>query len=87
MTMPCAMIDEKTGLVANIIMADPETDKPWPGHVLVLIPDDLMVDCRWGWNEKEGFAPAHPDLVEEYRVKDAETARVDAQRDYRLDDE
>ena len=45
--MNCAVVDNNTLLVVNIIVADPAIDKPIEGCTLVAL--DLTTTCDIGW--------------------------------------
>lgn len=80
------MIDASTKRVVNVIVADPEHDNPWPGHVLVALDEGSVIDARYGWNEDKGFYPVDPDLIEEFRQIDAEKQHIEALKPYLLED-
>jgi hypothetical protein len=48
MASRCAVVDQ-SGAVANVIMADPETDTI-PGFSLVSVPDESEAGMSWVWN-------------------------------------
>lgn len=72
--MKCAVVDQQTGLVVNIIMADQNDDNPpAPGTDLFWLPDDVA--CVFG---EYMLDPATLSIVptpELQAIIDAETAR------------
>lgn len=51
----CAVINKKTNIVENIIVADPSKDTPPEGTFLVPV---YQCDMGWKWvNEDVGFVP------------------------------
>ena len=51
----CAVVDNATTYVINIIVADPDVDPPYPGTMLVAIPPDTPVSTLCTWTEATGF--------------------------------
>jgi hypothetical protein len=86
MIQTCAMVDEATGRVANLIVADPEHDNAWPGHILVAVDEGQIITVQWGWSEDKGFFPADPSLIEELHQHDEEEKRAAMLRSYLLDE-
>ncbi len=84
--MRCAVVEESTGKVLNIIMADPEVDDPEIGTILVVIPDGHMADHRWTWTDADGFTPHDQQLIVEQKQMFIDRARVKAQTPYLLDE-
>ena len=70
--MRCAVVDAKTRLVTNIIVADAERDSPPWGTILVQLEPDSLVDYRWSYDDELGFKPRDPELIEAMRVRDEE---------------
>lgn len=66
MIQNCAVVEEKTGRIINVIVADPTTDRFPDGCILIPVPEQPFeqtsavkgVDQRSAWNEKEGFVPS-----------------------------
>lgn len=48
--MRCALVRNETGLVENIILANPETDTPPVGYEIVAIEDGTPVGFGWIWD-------------------------------------
>lgn len=75
--MLCALIDEATGKVVNVLVASP-TDTVSKGLALVLV-DEIdgasTIDQRWEWSREKGFYPNAALQAE----KDAEAARLAAE--------
>ena len=86
MSQNCAMVDATTGRVVNVIVADPETDNPWPGHILVAIDEGKIINTQWGWDEHDGFFPVDPDLAAQLRQHAEDEAKAEALKPYLLDD-
>jgi hypothetical protein len=53
--MRCAVVNSVSGVIINVILADPSIDPPLPGFSLIEIPDELSVDHTWTWSEIDGF--------------------------------
>lgn len=52
--MRCALVNEATNIVENIILADPSTDPAPNGYVLIGLPDDSPVYIGWVYNPSTG---------------------------------
>jgi hypothetical protein len=48
--MRCALINNSTGLVENVIIADPTTDPHPEGYLLMGLQDDDPVSIGWIWD-------------------------------------
>ncbi len=67
----CAVIDNTTGDVTGVIMADADADTPHQGTKLIAIPDKAHIDTRFTWTKKDGFQPTQAYLDEvEAKVTD-----------------
>lgn len=51
----CAVVDNATTYVLNLIVADPDVDQPYPGTLLVPVPADTPVSTACTWTEATGF--------------------------------
>jgi hypothetical protein len=51
----CAVVDTATTQVTNVIVADPDVDQPYPGTILVAIPDGVNVSTSCTWTQATGF--------------------------------
>lgn len=51
----CAVVDNATTYVLNVIVADPDVDQPYPGTTLVPIPPDTPVGTSCTWTQATGF--------------------------------
>ena len=51
----CAVVDNATTYVINIIVADPDVDPAYPGTTLVAIPDGMAVGTSCTWTQATGF--------------------------------
>lgn len=45
--MRCALVNDRTNIVENLIVADPAVDPAPTGYILVGIPDDSPVAVGW----------------------------------------
>ena len=52
----CAVIVLTTGDVRGVIMAS-ANDTPYPGTMLIEIPDKANIDGRFTWDKTDGFQP------------------------------
>lgn len=52
--MRCALVNNDTGIVENMIVADPMTDNPPPGYTIIGVPDDSPVAIGWEYNFATG---------------------------------
>lgn len=62
--MRSAVIDSQTGIILNVIMADPVYDQsPESNSILMAIPEDgRAIDQSWTWTKIDGFVPP-PELA------------------------
>lgn len=51
----CAVVDNATTYVTNLIVADPDVDPPYPGTTLVAIPAGMLVSTSCTWTPEGGF--------------------------------
>jgi hypothetical protein len=51
----CAVVDTATTQVTNVIVADPDVDQPYPGTILVAIPDGVGVNTSCTYTQATGF--------------------------------
>lgn len=65
--MPAVAVVDESGVVVNIIIADPDRDE-LRGLTLVEVPGDASIDSRWLWTEEQGFQPT-PALIDEMRAR------------------
>lgn len=52
--MRCALVNQSTNIVENIIVADPSVDPPPSGYVIIGIPDDSPVCIGWLYDPATG---------------------------------
>ena len=45
--MRCALVNDTTNIVENLIVADPATDPAPAGYVIIGLPDDSPVAVGW----------------------------------------
>lgn len=57
--MRCALVENSTNLVVNLIMADPATDNAPDGFILIGLSDEDPVEIGWSW-DGEHFNPPIP---------------------------
>ena len=57
--MRCALVENSTNLVVNLIMADPATDNAPDGFILIGLSDEDPVEIGWSW-DGEYFNPPTP---------------------------
>lgn len=48
--MRCAMVNNSSGIVENVIVADPKVDPAPAGYTLVSLPDDSPVSIGWTYD-------------------------------------
>lgn len=53
--MRSAVVKVSTGIVENIIIANPQTDPAPEGYILVALPDDSQVSFGWIYNGGSNF--------------------------------
>lgn len=59
--MRCALVNEATNIVDNIIMADPAVDPAPPGYLIIGLPDDSQVSFGWIYDPATGqFTDPNP---------------------------
>lgn len=59
--MRCALINNSTKIVANVIVADPAVDPAPEGYILVGLPDDSPVSIGWIYDPVTGqFTDPNP---------------------------
>lgn len=46
----CAVIDDQSNIVGNVIMANPDVDNPPANTFFVKLPDDSLVSIGWIYN-------------------------------------
>lgn len=56
--MRCALINEQTSIVENLIMADPMTDPAPTGYFLLELEDTNPASIGWLWNGTELMDPS-----------------------------
>jgi hypothetical protein len=59
--MRCAVVENPSGIVTNIIIADPAIDPAPSGFLLIGLPDDSPVGIGWLWDGETFSNPV--DLV------------------------
>jgi hypothetical protein len=59
--MRCALVESSSGLVTNVIIADPATDPAPSGFLLIGLTDDSPVGIGWLWDGETFSSPV--DLV------------------------
>lgn len=52
--MNCALVDEQTDLVVNIIVADPAVDPAPAGMLMIALPPDSGVSIGWIYDPNTG---------------------------------
>jgi hypothetical protein len=52
--MNCALVDEQTNIVANIIVANPSVDQPPSGMLLIALEEGSTVSIGWVYNSSTG---------------------------------
>lgn len=52
--MRCALVNESTWIVENMIVADPAVDPAPAGYIIVGIADDSPVQIGWIYNPDTG---------------------------------
>lgn len=62
--MRCALIENTTSNVVNVIIADPSVDPAPEGHTIIGIPDDSPVSIGWVYDGTD-FVDPNPPVVEE----------------------
>lgn len=60
--MRCAVVEISSGLVINLIIADPVVDPAPDGSLLIGLPDDSPVSIGWIW-DGENFIDPNPEPV------------------------
>jgi hypothetical protein len=60
--MRCAVVEISSGLVTNLIIADPAVDPAPDGSLLIGLPDDSPVSIGWIW-DGENFIDPNPEPV------------------------
>lgn len=58
--MRCALVNNSTNTVENIIIADPMHDPAPEGYTLAELPDDSPVSIGWIWNGGAFVPPETP---------------------------
>lgn len=53
--MVCAVVNISTGVVENVIMADPVADNAPDGFALVFMKDGETASIGWHWSIEDGF--------------------------------
>lgn len=61
----CAVVDNETTYVLNVIVADPDVDPPFPGTTLVPIPPGMAVSTSCTWTQETGFVCPPEEVIEE----------------------
>lgn len=59
--MRCALVDNSTNLVTNLIMADPAVDNAPDGFLLIGLSDTDPVEIGWLWDGENFNPPVHPE--------------------------
>lgn len=64
--MRCALINQGTNIVENVIVADPSTDPSPIGYIIVGLPEGSDVFIGWVYDPATGqfFPPNDPEPVE-----------------------
>lgn len=57
--MRCALVESSSGLVTNLIVADPAVDPAPSGFLLIGLPDDSPVEIGWIWDGETFFNPVN----------------------------
>lgn len=52
--MRCALVNQSTNIVENVIVADPSVDPSPNGYVIIGIPDDSLVCIGWLYDPATG---------------------------------
>lgn len=55
--MRCALVDNNTNLVVNLIIADPAVDPAPSDSTLISLSDDNPVSIGWAWNGSDFVEP------------------------------
>lgn len=58
--MRCAVVDVSTGIVSNVIIADPATDPAPSGSELISLPEDSEVFIGWVYSNGSFSNPDAP---------------------------
>lgn len=59
--MRCALVENSTNLVVNLIMADPAIDNPPDGFILIGLSDEDPVEIGWSWDGEYFYPPIPPE--------------------------
>jgi hypothetical protein len=70
----CAVVPVNGGRVQNIIMADPDVDRPYRGTKFVVIDDDTRCDDKFTITDAEGIRPS-PEFEAKYYEEIRQMAR------------
>lgn len=63
--MRCALVNQTTNIVENIIVADPTVDPAPSGYIIIVIPDDSPIYIGWVYNPATGeFTPPAEPVIE-----------------------
>lgn len=52
--MKCALVNQATNIVDNVVIADPAVDPAPPGQLLIGLPDGSLVAVGWIYNPETG---------------------------------
>jgi hypothetical protein len=55
--MRCALVDNLSSLVVNLIIADPAIDTPPEGFILIGLSDEDPVGIGWSWDGSNFIDP------------------------------
>lgn len=59
--MRCALVNDATNIVENLIMADPAVDPAPPGYLIIGLSEDSPVGVGWIYDPATGdFSPPTP---------------------------
>ena len=59
--MRCALVESSSGLVTNLIIADPAVDPAPDGSLIIGLPDDSPVAIGWIWDGETFYDPTAPE--------------------------
>ena len=62
--MRCALVEISSGLVTNLIIADPVIDPSPDGFILIGLSDEDPVNIGWTWDGTEFINP-NPEVIVE----------------------
>ena len=59
--MRCALVEISSGLVTNLIIANPAVDPSPDGFILIGISDEDQVEIGWSWDGEDFYPPIPPE--------------------------